>query len=76
MLLENLKPFVEKYNEINQMLSSPEITQDIKKMTKLSREARSLEPIAEKAKEYENIIKLNIILYFDILFGWINITDT
>ena len=56
MLLEKLKPFVEKYNEINQMLSSPEITQDIKKMTKLSREARSLEPIVEKAKEYENLI--------------------
>jgi peptide chain release factor 1 len=56
MLLEKLKPFVEKYNEINKMLSSPEITQDIKKMTKLSREARSLEPIVEKAKEYENLI--------------------
>ena len=57
MLLDKLKPFVEKYNEINQMLSSPEITQDIKKMTKLSREARSLEPIVEKAKEYENLIQ-------------------
>jgi peptide chain release factor 1 len=57
MLLDKLKPFVEKYNEINQMLSSPEITQDIKKMTKLSREARNLEPIVEKAKEYENLIQ-------------------
>jgi peptide chain release factor 1 len=34
MLLDKLKPFVEKYNEINQMLSSPEITQDIKKNDK------------------------------------------
>jgi len=56
MLLEKLKPFVEKYNEINRMLSSPEITQDIKKMTRLSREARSLEPIVEKAKEYEQLV--------------------
>jgi peptide chain release factor 1 len=55
MLLDKLKPFVDKYNEINQMLSSPEITQDIKKMTKLSREARSLEAIVEKAKEYEKL---------------------
>ena len=49
MLLDKLKPFVEKYNQINKMLSSPEITKDIKKMTKLSKEARSLEKIVEKA---------------------------
>ena len=53
MLLEKLKPFIEKYNEINEKLASPEITKDIKQMTKLSREARSLEEIVNKAKEYE-----------------------
>ena len=51
MLIEKLEPFVKKYNEINEMLSSPEITSDIKKMTKLSKEARNLEPIVQKAKE-------------------------
>jgi peptide chain release factor 1 len=56
MLLEKLKPFIEKYNEINQKLSSPEITQDIKQMTKLSREAKHLEEIVNKAKEYENTL--------------------
>jgi peptide chain release factor 1 len=56
MLLEKLKSFVKKYEEINEQLSSPEITQDIKKMTKLSREARNLEPIVEKTKEYENLL--------------------
>jgi peptide chain release factor 1 len=56
MLLEKLKPFVEKYNEINKKLSSPEITQDIKQMTKLSREAKHLEEIVNKAKEYENTL--------------------
>ena len=56
MLREKLKPFVEKYNQINKELSSPEITQDIKRMTKLSREARQLEPIVNKAKEYENLL--------------------
>jgi peptide chain release factor 1 len=56
MLLEKLKPFVEKYNDINNQLSSPEITQDIKKMTKLSREARQLEPLVQKAKEYEEAL--------------------
>jgi peptide chain release factor 1 len=56
MLLEKLKPFIDKYNEINEKLSSPEITQDIKQMTKLSREAKHLEEIVNKAKEYENIL--------------------
>jgi len=56
MLFDKLKPFVEKYNQINEMLSSPEITRDIKKMTKLSKEARSLEKIVEKTKEYENLL--------------------
>jgi len=56
MLLEKLKPFIDKYNEINQKLSSPEITKDIKQMTKLSREAKHLEEIVNKAKEYENLL--------------------
>jgi len=57
MLLEKLKPFIEKYDSINQQLSSPEITKDIKQMTKLSREARQLEPIVQKAKEYESLLE-------------------
>ncbi len=57
MLLEKLQPFIDKYNEINQKLSSPEITKDIKHMTKLSREAKNLEPIVEKAKEYKNLLQ-------------------
>jgi len=57
MLLEKLQPFIDKYNEINKKLSSPEITQNIKEMTKLSKEARNLEPLVEKAKEYKNLIE-------------------
>ena len=56
MLLEKLKPFIDKYNEINAQLSSPEITKDIKQMTKLSQEAKNLEKIVQKAQEYEELI--------------------
>ncbi len=52
MLKEKLQPFIEKYEEINKLLSSPEITSDIDKMTKLSKEQSELEPIVEKAREY------------------------
>ncbi len=52
MLKEKLQPFIDRYNEINELLSSPEITQDIKKMTELSKEQSDLEPLVEKAKLY------------------------
>ena len=52
MLKEKLHPFLDRYNEISKLLSAPEIASDIKKMTDLSREQKSLEPIKEKAEEY------------------------
>ena len=57
MLQEKLKPFIQRYEEINQLLSSPEITQDIKKMTELSKEQSEIEPIVQKAKEYEEVLR-------------------
>ena len=57
MLQEKLKPFIDRYNEINNLLSSPEITSDIKKMTALSKEQSQLEKIVQKAKEYNELIK-------------------
>ncbi len=52
MLKEKLQPFIDRYNEINALLSSPEITGDIKKMTALSKEQSDLEPLVEKARLY------------------------
>ena len=52
MLKEKLQPFLDRYNEISELLSAPEIVSDIKKMTDLSREQKALEPIKEKAEEY------------------------
>ncbi len=52
MLKSKLQPFLDRYNEITTLLSSPEITSDIKKMTALSREQKQIEPIKEKAEEY------------------------
>ncbi len=52
MLKEKLQPFVDRYEEINKLLASPEITNDIKKMTELSKEQSEIEPIVEKAREY------------------------
>ncbi|RLA71595.1 MAG: peptide chain release factor 1 [Epsilonproteobacteria bacterium] len=57
MLAEKLNPFIERYNELSNLLSSPEIASDIKKMTELSKEQSSLLPLVEKATEYQGILQ-------------------
>jgi peptide chain release factor 1 len=52
MLKDKLQPFINRYNEINNLLSSPEIMENIKEMTELSKEQSSLLSLYEKSKEY------------------------
>ena len=56
MLADKLTPFINRYEELSNLLSSPDITSDIKRMTDLSREQSNLLPIVEKAKEYHTLI--------------------
>jgi peptide chain release factor 1 len=56
MLADKLTPFINRYNELSRLLSSSDITSDIKRMTALSKEQSSLEQIVEKAKRYKSII--------------------
>ena len=46
MLSDKLNPFINRYNELSDLLSSPDITSDIKRMTELSKEQSNLLPIA------------------------------
>ncbi len=57
MLKEKLQPFIDRYEEINRLLSSPEITDDIKKMTALSKEQSELTPLVEKARAYIDAVE-------------------
>ena len=52
MLKSKLQPFINRYEEINNLLSSPEITGDIKRMTTLSKEQSDILPIVESSREY------------------------
>jgi len=52
MFKEKLQPFIDRYNEISELLSSPDIASDIKKMTDLTKEQSSIAKLVEKAKEY------------------------
>lgn len=57
MLVDKLQPFLNRYNEITQLLSEPTIASDIERMTALSKEQSALEDINEKASEYIKVIE-------------------
>ncbi len=71
MLKERLQPFIDRYHEISDMLSSPDITNNIKKMTEISKEQSSLEAIYLASTRYiktlESIEENKELLYDDEL---------
>lgn len=72
MLSDKLTPFINRYNELTDLLSSPDIGNDIKRMTDLSKEQSSLQAIYTKATEYKKIlddIEENKALAFDAELG-------
>jgi len=56
MLADKLTPFINRYEELSTLLSSPDITSDIKRMTELSKEQSSILSIVEKTKEYKELL--------------------
>ncbi len=56
MLKDKLQPFINRYEEINNLLMAPDITSDIKRMTDLSKEQSGILPIVNKAKEYIKVL--------------------
>ena len=53
-MLNRLQIIEERYNSIQEMLQDGEIVKDVKKLTALMKEMRSLEKIVEKYHEYKN----------------------
>jgi len=57
MLQDKLQPFIDRYEEINTLLISPDITSDIKRMTALSKEQSGIEPVVNATNEYIQVIE-------------------
>ena len=55
MIDDRLKIMEERYNEINNLLISPEIVTDVKKLTELSKEQKSLEKAVELYREQKKL---------------------
>ena len=57
MLQDKLRPFIHRFEEINKLLLHEDFTNDIKRMTSLSKESSSIEPIVNAANNYNHVIK-------------------
>ncbi len=57
MLQNKLQKFIDRFNEINDLLILPDTLSDIKKMTELSREQSGIKKVVEAAHEYNEIIE-------------------
>ena len=56
MLADKLTPFIARYDELSELLSSPDIASDINRMTELSKEQSNILPIVEKTREYTTLL--------------------
>ena len=55
-MIDRLEATLDRYNYLTEELSKPNVINDIKKMTTLSKEQSSLEEIIEKYKEYKQVL--------------------
>lgn len=72
MLSSKLQAFLDRADELERLLSDPAASADLAKLTALSKEQKSLNPIVSKAKEYLNTLKSideNKILLADAEFA-------
>ena len=65
-MLDKLDTILNRVNEINEKLSSPDIASDNKLMIKLSKELKNLQPIADLYNEYKKS-KQDLIVAQDML---------
>ena len=56
-MLNRLENYQKRYDEINELLSSPEVARDIKKLTSLAKEQKSIEKIVEAYQEYKGLLE-------------------
>jgi peptide chain release factor 1 len=56
MLQQQLQSFIDRYNELTDIIVSPEVMSDIKRMTQLSKEQSSIKKIVDAAHEYIELV--------------------
>jgi len=56
IILEKLEGVKERFEEVQKLISEPEIIVDMKRYIKLNKEYKNLEPIIDAYKEYKNVL--------------------
>jgi peptide chain release factor 1 len=56
LILEKLEGVKQRFEEVGQLISDPEIIADMKRYVKLNKEYKELEPLIEVYNEYKNIL--------------------
>ena len=54
-MIERLQTIENRYKEINELLLDPSVVSDVKKMTDLMKEMRSIEEVNEAYQEYKKL---------------------
>ncbi|MCY7351209.1 MAG: PCRF domain-containing protein, partial [Cytophagaceae bacterium] len=55
-MIDKLEAIRERFNEVSQQISQPEIVSDIRKFTALSKEYKELERVVVQYRAYENLL--------------------
>ena len=55
-MIERLESTLNRYNELSNELSKPEVLSNVELMTKLSKEQSSISEIVDKYKEYKKVL--------------------
>lgn len=66
MLIEKLQAIAQRFEEVGEMITNPEIISDMKRYIQLNKEYKDLEPLIEAYKQYKNTLD-NIRSSRDIL---------
>jgi peptide chain release factor 1 len=68
LILDKLEGVKDRFQEVNQLISQPEIITDMKRYVQLNKEYKELEPVVRAYEEYKNILS-NISSAKEILSG-------
>ena len=56
LLLDKLESLAKKYEELQSQINDPEVVTDVKKMIRLNKDIKELDPVMSAYKEYRNVI--------------------
>ncbi|MDD4142886.1 MAG: peptide chain release factor 1 [Bacteroidales bacterium] len=56
LLLDKLEALYNKYNELQDEISHPEVINDVKRYIRINKDIKELEPVVNAYKEYNNVI--------------------